>query len=75
MEPGETKKDKSGTIHFMAPEVINRQKNEFSADIWSLGVVLYALICGNPPFEGGCAKDIRKNMAEKKVSYEHPKWT
>lgn len=42
-----------GTPSYMAPEIVN--KREYAgppADIWALGVLLYALLCGNFPFKG-----------------------
>lgn len=36
-----------GTPSYMAPEIIKRQEYEGKpVDIWSLGVVLYAMLCG-----------------------------
>lgn len=34
-----------------APEIIGRHGHSFSADIWSLGCMLYTLLVGVPPFE------------------------
>ena len=42
-----------GTPSYMAPEIVS--KIEYSgppADIWALGVLLYALLCGRFPFKG-----------------------
>ncbi|KAL4525098.1 hypothetical protein Ndes2526B_g07276 [Nannochloris sp. 'desiccata'] len=41
-----------GTIHYMAPEVIRRQKYSLAIDCWSLGVLLYILLSGCMPFSG-----------------------
>lgn len=36
-----------GTPSYMAPEIIKRQEYEGKpVDVWSLGVVLYAMLCG-----------------------------
>ena len=43
----------------MAPELMNGKKYNGRADVWSLGILLYHMICGNRPFIG-------KNMDELK---------
>ena len=41
-----------GTPNYLAPEVLsNKSGHSFEVDIWSLGVVLYAILIGKPPFE------------------------
>jgi len=39
-----------GTPEFIAPEVIRGEPYRFGVDMWSLGVMLYTLLCGFPPF-------------------------
>jgi calcium-dependent protein kinase len=40
-----------GTIYYMAPEVVAKNYDE-RCDIWSLGVLLYIMVTGLPPFDG-----------------------
>ena len=39
-----------GTIPYCAPEVLSCELYTRESDIWSLGVILYAFVCGNLPF-------------------------
>ena len=51
-KPGETLKTACGSPCYAAPEMIaGKRYNGAKADIWSSGVVLFALLCGYLPFE------------------------
>jgi len=51
-----------GSAEFMAPEVVEAFTGEATTydkrcDLWSLGVIMYILLCGYPPFYGACGSD------------------
>ena len=39
-----------GTVDYLAPEMIMGDGYDHRADIWSIGVLCYELLFGNPPF-------------------------
>lgn len=47
----EKKRSICGTPNYIAPEIISGQGYSYSVDIWSIGVIIYTLLVGIPPFE------------------------
>lgn len=53
--------EQCGTPAYIAPEIISDVGYEgFSADIWSLGVLLYAMLCGTVPFKAQNMHDLHQ---------------
>ncbi|KAL3866345.1 hypothetical protein ACJMK2_043650 [Sinanodonta woodiana] len=58
-----------GTADYMAPEVIgvwigDSVSYDMKCDLWSLGIILYIMLCGYPPFYGHCGSDCGWNRGE-----------
>jgi serine/threonine protein kinase len=48
---GHRRRTMCGTLDYLAPEVVSGQRHDQAVDRWALGVILYELLVGRPPFE------------------------
>ena len=63
-----------GTPLYLAPEMIQNFGHGKSVDIWCMGVLLFELLVGNPPFMGGNREILIKNILNVNISWpKYPK--
>ena len=63
---------KVGSAEFMAPEVVEAFMDDTErdlaydkrCDLWSLGIIMYILLCGYPPFSGNCGAQCGWSIGE-----------
>ena len=68
---GERKRTVCGTPNYIAPEILEgKTGHSYEVDIWSLGVIMYTLIIGKPPFETNNVKETYKRI--KMGNYSFP---
>ena len=62
-----------GTPYYIAPEVLERNYGR-ECDMWSLGVILFTILCGLPPFWGDTEREIYRRIRAGRVSFQGPEW-
>ena len=68
---GQRRKTVCGTPNYVAPEILEKKNgHSYEVDIWSLGVVIYTMLFGIPPFDANDEKIICKKI--KMNSYKFP---
>mgnify|MGYP002868341097 FL=1 len=62
-----------GSAYYIAPEVLSRNYTEL-CDLWSCGVIMYILLTGRPPFNGGSEEEIMKKIREGNYDLKKYPW-
>ena len=73
VKPGETLRRHVGTPYYIAPEVLDKSYTH-TADVWSVGVILYTLLCSAPPFFGDSEREIYRRIRTAEVSFDGQEW-
>ncbi|OMJ68268.1 hypothetical protein SteCoe_34334 [Stentor coeruleus] len=63
-----------GTAYYVAPEMIEGNIN-YKCDVWSCGVILYIMLCGNPPFNGNTEEVIFSKITRGVFNFSSKLWT
>lgn len=63
-----------GTPGYVAPEVVQGRPYGAEVDCWSLGVILFILLCGYPPFPGSNHAAILDKVVSADFEFESPFW-
>lgn len=62
-----------GTVYYVSPEVMDGCYTQF-CDIWSIGVIVYMLLSGSPPFNGNADHEILVKIKKGTFSMEGHRW-
>jgi hypothetical protein len=72
--PAEGLSTPCGTPSYVAPEILERSPYGVQADMWSLGVITYILLCGYPPFSSPHQQTLFKLIRQARFRFEPPTW-
>ncbi|XP_001942942.1 serine/threonine-protein kinase Aurora-2 [Acyrthosiphon pisum] len=51
-----------GTLDYLPPEMVSGNSHDKSVDVWSVGVLLYEILVGKPPFEASTYEETYKRI-------------
>eukprot|EP01116_Phalansterium_solitarium_P023407 TRINITY_DN8183_c0_g1_i2.p1 TRINITY_DN8183_c0_g1~~TRINITY_DN8183_c0_g1_i2.p1 ORF type:complete len:789 (+),score=158.08 TRINITY_DN8183_c0_g1_i2:154-2520(+) len=63
-----------GTPGYVAPEIANAGHYDKGVDMWSLGVIMYTLLCGFPPFFSEDDDELLEMVSTGEYSFPEPFW-
>ena len=66
--------DGYGTLSYVAPEVLLRTPYNKEVDIWSMGVILYYMLCGHLPFKGNKEVVIAEKIVNDDLEFDDEEW-
>ncbi|KAF2308246.1 hypothetical protein GH714_038305 [Hevea brasiliensis] len=74
VKPDERLNDIVGSAYYVAPEVLHRQYGT-EADMWSIGVIAYILLCGSRPFWARTESGIFRAVLKADPIFDDAPWT
>nr|KAJ0186453.1 hypothetical protein LSAT_V11C900476790 [Lactuca sativa] len=73
VRPDQRLTDIVGSAYYVAPEVLHRSYN-VEADMWSIGVITYILLCGSRPFYGRTESGIFRSVVRADLNLNGTPW-
>jgi calcium/calmodulin-dependent protein kinase I len=64
-----------GTLSYVAPEVLTMQGYGMEADLWSVGVIMFLLLCGKLPFDGDNSNEIIRSTIQGEFKVNQAIWS
>ncbi|KAH6844448.1 MAP/microtubule affinity-regulating kinase 4 [Alternaria alternata] len=61
-----------GSPLYMAPEILRYEKYDAKADLWSVGTVLFEMMCARPPFRANNHVELLRKIEERKDQVRFP---
>ncbi|KAI4363697.1 hypothetical protein MLD38_019884 [Melastoma candidum] len=71
--PGQRLSDVVGSAYYVAPEVLHRSYS-LEADMWSIGVITYILLCGSRPFWARTESGIFRSVLRADPNFQDTPW-
>ncbi|XP_022680811.1 calcium-dependent protein kinase 1 [Setaria italica] len=63
-----------GSIDYVSPEALSRQDVSAASDMWSVGVILYILLSGCPPFHAATNREKQQRILQGEFSFQDHTW-
>jgi len=73
-EDGEKLMTSCGSPGYVAPEILTAESYDKSVDMWSVGVIIYILLSGYPPFYADSAPALFKKIMDVKYDFDDSVW-
>ncbi|XP_013383603.1 serine/threonine-protein kinase 33 [Lingula anatina] len=66
--------DFCGTPIYMSPEIIDNKTYSQQCDVWAMGIIMYTLLCGNPPFRAREEEKLYEMIKKGEIDFSEPVW-
>ncbi|KAH0482635.1 MAG: hypothetical protein KVP17_004036 [Porospora cf. gigantea B] len=69
IQPGHTTRTLCGTPEYLAPEMLISAGHDKAVDWWTLGIFLFEMLVGDPPFSGGDPAQMYREILSTKLRF------